>query len=38
MNFYAYLFSTHVKYPIFLACGEDFVKCLVLSNTGEFTI
>lgn len=32
-----YLFSTHVKYPIFLAC-DDFAKCLGLSNMGELRI
>lgn len=37
-SYYLYLFSTHVKYPIFFACGEDFAKCLVLSITGELTI
>lgn len=27
-----------VKYPIFFACGIDFVKCLALSNIGELII
>lgn len=29
-----YLFSTHVKYPIFFN-SDDFVKCLDLSKRGE---
>lgn len=33
-----YLFSTHVKYPIFLACCADFAKCLGLSGIGELSI
>lgn len=32
-----YLFSTHVKYPIFFAC-DGFAKCLGLSNMGELRI
>ena len=32
-----YLFSTHVKYPIFFAC-DDFAKCLGLSSIGELRI
>lgn len=30
-----YLFSTHVKYPIFFAGWDDFVMCLDRSNIGE---